>query len=145
MTNDDRRHDESSRDRLFLIHQSYLRFSRRTAIALSVQAAFLILSLVVVGYALKGQRDTDKEVKSIAVRADFKSERNRVRQQLASEKVCSQSSDLRVACRALFDRLSGSISDQQRHELACAVLEQMRGPTARDILKATKCDEGGGP
>lgn len=139
MTSDDRRHDDGSRDRLDRIHKGYLRFSKRVAIAMSIQAVGLILALIVVGYGIREGRDTANEVREIAVRADLRSERNRVRQQLASEKVCSQSSNLRVACRALFDRLSGSISDQQRYELACAVLEQMKGSTARKLRQETKC------
>lgn len=145
MTSDNRRQDEGSRDRLDKIHLGYLRFSKRVAIAMAIQGVGLILSLVVVGYAIKEGRDISKEVKEIAVRADLRSERNRVTQQLAQEKVCSQSSDRLVACRALFERLAGSISEEQRRELSCAVLEQMRGSTARTLRRETKCNEEGGP
>lgn len=145
MTNHDRRTDDGNRDRLDRIHKSYVRFSRRIAIAMTIQGVGLILSLVVVGYGIRENHDTIKEVKKIAVTADIRSERNRVRQLLAKEKVCSQSSNRRVACRALFERLSGSISNRQRYLLACSVLEKMRGPIARDLRRETKCNAEGGP
>lgn len=144
MTEDDRR-SNANRDRLDEIHKGYVRFAKLAAIAIGIQAIVLIVSLTAVGYLLKQNHDNASRIKTIALGADFQSEQNRIQQKLAKEKVCSQSSNRLIACRALFDRLSNNISDKQRHELACAVLEQMRGSTARVLRRETKCNEKGGP
>lgn len=135
----DQRKDDGNRDRLDSIHESYLRFSRRAALALTIQGIVLIGSLTVLGYLVKENHDKTIQIRAIALRAVARSEEVRVRQILGAEKVCSQSSNQKVACRALFNRLANNISNKQQRRLTCTVLNQMRGPTARELRRETKC------
>src|SRR5213592_2176235 len=135
----DRRQNDGNRKRLDEIHASYKRFAKLAGIAIGIQAVFFIISLGVIGHLLKDDIHNSHYIRGIALKADFKAEQNRTIAALAKEKVCSQSSNRRAACRALFDRLAESISDRQRYKLACAILNQMRGSVARMLRRETKC------
>lgn len=101
-----------------------------SVIALTTAAALLGLGLVV-----KYNHAQAVKVEDIADRADARSQRTVITNELQKEKVCSQSSDRLVACRALFERLAGSLSEEQRVRLACQVVLHLRGQVARALRK----------
>ena len=136
---DERRKEHANRSRLDKIHADYLRFARRTAIALAIMAVVLIGSLTANGITLRENRKQTDRIERIAKQASDQAESVRVLATLTREKVCSESSNQPVACRALFNRLAGNISEEQRLRLACAVLSELRGPVARDLRRSTDC------
>lgn len=136
---DERRKESENRSRLEKIHADYLKFSRRVAIALAIGAVVLIGGLAATAYEIRQNRNQTKTIRIIASRANDRAEAVRVLTTLTREKVCSESSNQPVACRALFNRLAGNISEEQRFKLACAVLDKLRGPIVRDIQRYTKC------
>lgn len=135
----DRRHDPTARDRIGYIHDGYVSFARKASIAIGIQAVILILSLAAISYLVKQNHDNAVKIRVIAVHANRKAEHVRVLQELAKEKVCSQSSNRKIACRSLFERLYGSISNSQRHRLVCVVIDELRGPTVRAIRRQSHC------
>lgn len=128
----ERRVEVENRSRLDEIHEDYLRFSRRVGITLAIIITVLIMSLGGLAYLIKENRD-------LAHRAEDKSEGVRISAIFAKEKVCSQSSDRLVACRALFDRLAESLSDAQRKQLACSVVDQLAGKLADRLQEQSEC------
>lgn len=103
-------------------------------VAISIIALTTAAAIFGLGFAVRYNH-------RIAVKANAKASRLQFQAQLAREKVCSQSSNRIVACRALFERLAGSLSPAQRIRLACEVLRHLDGPTADVIKKENKkCD-----
>lgn len=68
----------------------------------------------------------------VAVSAEKKA---RISQELAKEKVCSETNQ-GEACRDLFQRLRNNISNTQRFQLACVILDQTQ---QTDIFKKIGC------
>ena len=135
----DRRHDNDSRDRLSEIHKGYLRFTRRAGIAIGIQAFVLIIGLGAITYLLNRTDENTNRIEVIALKADSKAERSTFLQELAQEKVCSQSSNRPYTCQALFERLYKDISAAQRRRLACSVFAQIDGTLKTQLLKQTRC------
>jgi Tfp pilus assembly protein PilO len=103
--------------------------------SLSIIAITTAVALFGLGFVVRNSHSKSQKVEAIAKRADERSARSAFQIQLNREKVCSQSSNRRVACRALFERLAGSLSENQRIRLACQVVLHLNGPTAEALRK----------
>lgn len=66
MTEDDRRHDYASRDRLEQIHEGYVRFSRRVGFALVVIVVVLCGSLAAEAFLIAENRENADEAQQVA-------------------------------------------------------------------------------
>lgn len=104
-------------------------------ISLSVIALTTSVALVGLGVVVRYNHDQAVKVEELARKADDRSQDSLFESKLAKEKVCSQSSDRRVACQALFERLAGALSEEQRLRLACQVVLHLKGKTARTLRK----------
>lgn len=80
-------------------------------------------------FALRSINDT-------ADLANRKAQRALIQQTLTREKVCSETANQRVACRALFERLIRSISRDQQLRLACGALYVLRDAALTPVAKA---------
>lgn len=103
--------------------------------SLSVIAITTAVALFGLGFTVRHNHSKATKVEKIAKRADVRSADAAFQIQLNREKVCSQSSNRRVACRALFERLAGSLSEKQRVRLACQVVLHLNGPTAEALRR----------
>lgn len=102
--------------------------------AISIIALTTAVAIFGLGFAVRYNH-------RLAVRANQKASQVKFQQDLAREKVCSQSSNRRVACRALFERLAGALSSAQRVTLACEVIRHLDGRTADALRKENpKCE-----
>lgn len=104
-------------------------------VSISIIALATTVALFGLGIIVRDNHSKATKVETIAKRADKRSQHSAFQLELTREKVCSQSSNRRVACRALFERLAGSLSKQQRDRLACQVILHLRGPVAKEIQK----------
>src|SRR4051794_10713771 len=102
-------------------------------VSLSIIALTTAAALFGLGAVVRYNHSKAVKVESIAKRADQRSEASAFQIQLNREKVCSQSSNRRIACRALFERLSGALSEEQRIRLACDVVRHLRGSVAKTL------------
>lgn len=93
--------------------------------------AWLLIVTVLVAYTLTHfYRHTEEAQQAAAVALS---------RSVEEQKICS-ASNLGEACRDLFERLARSISDEQRHELACAVVLALTPtPALQAIRRASKC------
>lgn len=104
-------------------------------VSISVIALATMVALFGLGITVRNNHSKAEKVETIAKRADTRSQRSAIQLELSREKVCSQSSNRRVACRALFERLAGALSEKQRDRLACQVILHLRGPEADALRK----------
>src|SRR4051812_38662262 len=91
-------------------------------VSLSIIAIATAAAVFGLGYIVRYNHAQAEKVAAIAKRADKRSQRSAIQLELTREKVCSQSSNRHIACRALFERLAGSLSKSQRDRLACQVV-----------------------
>jgi hypothetical protein len=109
------------------------RFIKKALIAFGIIGIFCVLGIFGLGLVVRYNSDQSEKIETIAKRAEDRSQSSVIKIELEREKVCSQSSNRRIACRALFERLAGSLSEKQRIQLACDVIKHLRGSVAKTL------------
>lgn len=118
-------------ERMAYLEGCFSRWLRRGLIAMVIMGVGCTVGLIGFGIALTSQRATDREIRALAVGADNQS-KTAIDTVLQKEKICADSSTV-DACRALFNRLSKAVTEEQRYRLGCAALKNLYGPTAKAI------------
>lgn len=102
-------------------------------VSISIIAIATAAALFGLGLVVRYNHTQAVKVEEIAKRADGRSQSSAFQIRLNRQKVCSQSSNRRVACRALFERLSEALSEEQRIRLACEVVRHLHGSVAKTL------------
>lgn len=105
-------------------------------VSLSIIAITTAAALFSLGFIVRYNRSQIIEAQKIAKKANERSQHSAIQIELSREKVCSQSSNRRIACRALFERLAKSLSEEQRSRLACQVIVHLNGSEAKVLKEA---------
>jgi len=119
--------------RMAYLEDCFSRWLRRGLIAFSIIGTACFFALFGFGLILHNQSKTDGEIKALALGANLQSQ-TAIEATLNKEKICADSSDV-GPCRALFERLSRSVTEEQRYRLGCAAIKNLEGPTAESLRK----------
>jgi hypothetical protein len=104
-------------------------------VSMSIIALTTAGALVGIGLLIRDNHRQTVAVEKVANQANDRAEHTAIKLELSKEKVCSESSDQPVACRALFERLSGNLSEEQRMRLACIAILYLEGPLAGELQR----------
>lgn len=118
-------------ERMSYLEKCFQRWLRLGLIAMSITGTATFIALLGFGAVLATHQGQNNEIRKLAISANTQAD-EAVNAVLQKERICADSSDV-TACRALFERLARSVTDEQRYRLGCAAIKMLEGEVAKSI------------